>query len=216
MYRRSQIEQAISALLERGVRQPSTALRTRIKRLLETDRSLGRKPNSTDPEASNYAFFRETAPGSGFEVHFSPYEAFALLLGLQLMLHSWPQRFAVLVMRHVRRDLEKEYNRILSLDPTVLFDEKKIERNRQPGALAYETTAPAFLAIVSRYGLTRDKQMAPFASSVHSDIESASDWISKTIKGVGGGSSLFELTINAHLLSRELQRTRPRKRGRSS
>ena len=216
MFQRSQIEEAISTLLEPRVRQPSSALRTRVKRLLETDRLLGRKPNSSDPGERNYAFFREAAPGSGFEVHFSAYEAFALLLALQLMVHSWPQRFVVLVMRRIRCDLEKEHTRILKLDPAVLFDQRTIARNRQPGAIAYETSMPAFLTIVSPHGLTRDKEQAPFACSVHSNINSACTWVSQTIQGVGGGSSMFELTIAAHELARKLERTTPRKRGRSS
>jgi hypothetical protein len=215
MYQRSQVEEAISKLLEPRVRQPSSALRTRIKRLFETDRALGRNPGSNDPEEDRYAFFREAAPGSGFEVQFSSYEVFALLFALQLMAHNWPQRFAVLVMRRVRRDLEKEHDRILKIDPTALFDEKEITRNRTPGAIAYDTTEPAFLVIVSRYGLTRDMEKAPFACSVHSDIDSASEWVSKTVKGVGGGSSMFELTIAAHELARQLERTKPRRRGRA-
>jgi hypothetical protein len=215
MYQRSQIELAISNLLEPKVRQPSSALRTRIKRLLETDRALGRKPGSNDPEEGHYAFFREAAPGSGFEVQFSSYEGFALLLALQLMVHSWPQLFVVRVLRRVRRDLEKEYDRILKIDPAILFDEKAIARNRQPGSLAYDTTKPAFLVIVSQYGLTRDEEKKPFACSVHCDIGSASSWVAQTIKGVGGGSSMFELTIAAHALAQELQRTKPRGRGRA-
>jgi hypothetical protein len=216
MFKRNQVELAIANLLEPELRQLSSGLRTRIKRLLETDRAFGCDPRSDDPEKGNYAFFREASPGSGFEVWFSSYEAFALLLALQLMVHNWPQRFVVSVMRRVRRALEKEYERILKIDPAILFDAKAIARNREPGSLAYDTVEPAFLVIVSRYGISREQEKEPFACSVHSDIGSASSWVAQTIKGVGGGSSMFELTIIAHALAPALERTKPRSRGRTS
>jgi hypothetical protein len=60
-------------------------LRTRIKRLLELDRSMGRKLRSKDPEEANFGFFSEEAPGTGADISFSEYEAFALLNGLRIM-----------------------------------------------------------------------------------------------------------------------------------
>jgi hypothetical protein len=215
MFKRSQIEQAISSLLEPALRQPSSGLRTRLKRLLETDRGLACNPRSNDPEKVNYAFFRDAAPGSGFEVWYTEYEAFALLMGLLLMLHNWPQRFAVSILRRVRPALEKEHERILKLDPAALFDQKAIARNRAPGSLAYETTAPAFLAIVSRYGISREQEKGPYACSVHSDPGSANRWVEQTIKGVGGGATMFELTIITHQLAQALARTKPQSRGRT-
>jgi len=213
MFKRNQVEQAISGLLESGLREPSPNLKTRIKRLLETDRALSSNPRSNDPEKVNYAFFRENAPGSGVEVWYSGYESFALLLGLQLMSHNWPQRFATSVLRRVRVPLEKEHRRILQLDPAQLFDQKAIMRNAVPGAVAYPTAAPAFLTIVSNYGISRDQEGSPFSCSVHSDLASASNWVAQTTSGVGGGASMFELTIAAHWLDQSLAGTEPQGRG---
>jgi hypothetical protein len=98
-YKRNQIEEAISGVLEPRSPEPTSELRTRLKRLLETDRALGRVPRCADPERANFAFYSAEAPGSGVEVWFSEYEAFALLNGLRLMGHGWPQGFAVSVMR---------------------------------------------------------------------------------------------------------------------
>jgi hypothetical protein len=215
MFKRNQIDFAISRLTEPGAQEPSSQLKTRIKRLLETDRALGCNPRSNDVKKVNYAFFRKAAPGSGFEVWFSNYEAFALLLGLQLMHHNWPQGFAVSVLREVRKDLEKEHKRILRLDPGILFDEKAIAQALQPGAPAFDTIKPAFLVIVSHHGISPDQERAAYACSIHSNLDSGSDWVARTIKGVGGGSSMFELTVAAHALARELERTNPRPRGRS-
>ena len=94
-YKRNQIEEAISKLLEPVSLEPSSDLRTRLKRLLETDRALGRSLRSTDPGRAHYAFYSADAAGSGVEVWFSEYETFALLNALRLMGHSWPQSFAV-------------------------------------------------------------------------------------------------------------------------
>jgi hypothetical protein len=189
-------------------------LRTRIKRLLETDRALGLNPRSSDPEKANFAFFRDTAPGSGFEVWFSAYEAFALLLGLQLMAHNWPQRFVISVLRRVRPEMEKEHDRILKLDQKELFDPKAIERARRPGSHAFDTLHPAFLVIVSHHGLSADQEDRPYACSVKPDLGCATQWILKTTKGVGGGSTMFELTTMAHPLARALENARPQNRGR--
>jgi hypothetical protein len=214
MYKRNQIELAISNLLEPEAGKPSSGLRTRIKRLLETDRAFGRSSRTNDVEKANFAFFRDEAPGSGFEVWFSEYEAFALVLGLQLMQHSWTQRFVVSVLRRVRPSLEKEHKRILNMDSRELFDAKAIEAARRPGSHAYATTRPAFLVIVSHYGLSADQEDRPYACSVQKDLRTSAEWLQKTIRGVGGGSSMFELTIIAHRLAQALQQTTPQSRGR--
>src|SRR5437667_2173153 len=111
-YQRHQSEGAIAGALEPRSHDPTAELRTRLKRLLETDRALGRAPRSGNPERANHAFYSAEAPGSGVEVWFSEYEAFALLSGLRLMGHGWPQGFAVSVLRRVRPELEKEHARI--------------------------------------------------------------------------------------------------------
>jgi hypothetical protein len=215
MYKRNQIEAAISTVYERSAK-PSSGLRTRIKRLLDTDRTLGCSPRANDKEMQHYAFFRHAAPGSGFEVQFSAYDAFALLLGLQLMMHNWPQRFVVSVLRRAKTQLEKEFERILTLDPRILFDQKAIRKTWRAGSPAFDTLEPAVLTIVSHHGVSRDQEQGPYSCSVHSDLNSATDWISQTIKGVGGGSSMFELTVVAHAVSQALAHTHPLPRGRTA
>jgi hypothetical protein len=213
-YKRNQVELAISNLLEHEVGKPSSELRTRIKRLLETDRALGRNSRSSDSEKANFAFFRDSAPGRGFEVWFLAYEAFALLLGLQMMAHGWPQRFVVSVLRRVRSALEKELDRILKLRPKELFDKAAIARAREPGSPAFNTLHPTFLVIVSHHELSSDQEDEPYACSVQPDLGSASTWVRKTTKGVGGGSTMFEITVVAHQLANALERTKPHSRGR--
>jgi hypothetical protein len=122
-YKRNQIEEAIGRIFHPDSEKQ---LLTRLKRLLELDRALGRKHRSQDPEKANFAFFSEDAPGTGADISFSEYEVFALLNGLRIMQHSWPQGFAVSIMRRVRPNLESEHARILRQPPDKLFDMEAI------------------------------------------------------------------------------------------
>ena len=79
LYKRNQIEEALSRAFGEPSAKPSSELRTRVKRLLDTDRGLGRNTRSANPEVANYAFYSDDSPGRGVEVWFSNYEAFALM-----------------------------------------------------------------------------------------------------------------------------------------
>ena len=147
-YKRNQVEEAVRAALDRSDAEAASELRIRIKRLLETDRALGRGPHAGDLRR-RYAFYSGESPGSGLEVWFSAYEAFALLVGLLLMQHRWPQGTAVRLMREARPTLELEHARILGQDPKKLFDPVQIEKQAAPGMMAVDTTDPVFLAIVT-------------------------------------------------------------------
>jgi hypothetical protein len=82
-YKRNQIEEAIARIFAPKCEEPPSDLRTRIKQLLDLDRFMGRKPHSKDPEEANLGFFSQEAPGTGSDISFSEYEAFALLNGLK-------------------------------------------------------------------------------------------------------------------------------------
>jgi hypothetical protein len=213
-YKRNQVEDALSRVLEPRSQEPSSELRTRLKRLLETDRALGRIPGANDPARVNYAFFSADAQGSGVEVWFSEYEAFSLLNGLRLMEHGWPQSFAVSIMRRVRADLEKDHVRILNQDPKALFDKETIRRNAKAGDWAVENTDPVFLTIVSRSGEAPRERGEPIACSVHRGVDDAMRWAMQ-VSGGAGGFAMFELVTVAHALANRLARTEPRHRGRS-
>jgi hypothetical protein len=139
-YKRNQIEEAIARVFAPNREKPPE-LRTRIKRLLELDRSIGRKLRSKNAEEANFGFFSEKAPGTGAVVSFSEYEAFALLNGLRIMEHGWPQSFAVSIMRRVRLDLEREHARILRQCPDKLFNQQAILAGARPGDIAAPRTA---------------------------------------------------------------------------
>ena len=150
MFKRNQVEEAIARGTRTGAAKLSSKIRTPLRRLLDTDRDLGRQKRSADPERANFAFYSRDGSGRGVENWFSDYEAFALLTGLQLMRHGWPQGFAVAVLRRVKPELEKHHARILSQKPAVLFDNERIRQRAKPGDLAVDNTDPVFLAIISK------------------------------------------------------------------
>ncbi|MGE0038534.1 MAG: hypothetical protein AB7S93_23200 [Xanthobacteraceae bacterium] len=211
-FKRNQVEEALSRVFESEATEPTSELRTRIKRLLETDRSYGRSARSLDPVRANYAFFSEEAKGSGVEVWFSEYEAFALLNGLRLLNHGWPQTLAVQIMRRVRRILEPEHSRIMGQDPKALFDAAEIRRRAKPGDWAVDNTDPVFLSIVIRPGDTPENRSSPPDCSVCRGVQEAMKWAQQASGGLGG-FAMFEIVNLAHWLGRCLTGTEPRRRG---
>ena len=210
MFKRNQIEEAIACVLEPGAVKPSSEMRTRLKRLLETDRGLGRTKRSTDPERANFAFYSLDAPGRGGENWFSDYDAFALLIGLQLMRHGWPQGFAVAVLRRVKPELETQHARILKQNPVVLFDPQLISPRAKSGDFVVQNTDPVFLAIISR---DREDRSDPNPAAIFRGQDQLMRFINT--EGVGKGWTMFELVNSVHALSLALAKTRPRRRGRS-
>jgi hypothetical protein len=212
-FKRNQLEAAISRTFGEQSARPSSELRTRLKRLLEMDRSLGRNARSADPERANYAFYSSDSPGRGVEVWFSNYEAFALMTGLRLLQHRWPQSFPVAVLRRLRPQLEREHARILKQDPKILFDQKRIQENARPGDLYVDNTDPTFLTIVSREAHLKEGPTGTLPCAVCHGREQ----MFKFVKEQSARSwSSNELVTPAHALVLQLSKVQPRKRGRSS
>ena len=211
MFKRNQVDEAIASVLEPGSAKPSSEMRTRLKRLLETDRALGRNKRSPDPELANFAFSGIDAPGRGFENWFTGYEAFALLTGLRLMRDGWPQGLVVAVLRRVKRDLERHHARVVRQNPTVLFDADRIRQQARPGDLAVSTTDPVFLAINSK---NPEHHTGPNQAAICQGQAELMDFI-KTW-GPGQTWVVTELGTSIHALALALAKTVPRKRGRGS
>jgi hypothetical protein len=210
--KRNQIEDAISGVLGPRSTTPTAATRTRLKHLLETDRALGRDPDSRNPEFANYAFYSDEAPGSGVEVWFTEYEAFALVVALQLMGHGWPQGFAVSVLRRVRPEMEAQHSRILKQDPKWLFDQEEIRRNARAGDFAFDTVDPVLLVIVSKSGAPANEQQL-CECAVRRGVDEAMKFAGQASDGRGLWTT-FELATLAHRFSNALAKTVPRRRGR--
>jgi hypothetical protein len=209
-YKRNQIEEAIARIVAPNCEEPPSDLRTRIKRLLELDRSIGRKRRSNDAERANFGFFSEEAPGTGADISFSEYEAFALINGLRIMQHGWPQGIAVSIMRRVRLDLEREHARILRQDPAKLFDQQAIDATARPGDIAVDNTDPVFLTVAAREQYASDERQTRLCAVCQGLAK-----VSEFGRDVGASSvTRFEVATLAHRLHQELMKTKPRRRGR--
>jgi cytochrome c553 len=213
LYKRNQIEEAIARVFAPNRQKPLLELRTRIKRLLDLDRSIGRKPRSKDTEDANFGFFSEEPPGTGADITFSEYEAFALLNGMLILEHGWPQSFAVSIMRRARLDLEREHARILRQDPAKLFDPQAIRAQARPGYIEVTNTDPVFLTLASKaQHASDDTQAAPLCAVCH-----GREKVAEFTRAVGASSlTLFEVVTLAHKLHQELVETEPKPRGRAS
>jgi hypothetical protein len=212
-YKRNQIVGAIARVVVPNCKELPSELRTRIKRLLELDRSRGRRVRSTDAEEANFAFYSEEAPGTGTDISFSEYEAFALLNGLRMMDHGWPQSVAVSIMRRLRRDLEREHARILRQDPDKLFHPEAIRARARPGDIAADNTDPVYLTVASKAQPAADEGHRALSPAVCRGYES----VNKFRRQMGASSlTMFELVTLTHTLHTELMKTAPSPRGRGS
>jgi hypothetical protein len=212
-YKRNQIEEAIARIFYPNRQKPSSELRTRIKRLLELDRSMGRKVRYGDAEEANFAFFSEEAPGTGADISFSEYEAFALLNGLRMMDHGWPQSVAVSIMRRVRRNLEREHARILRQDPDKLFGWEAVRAGAHHGNIAADNTDPVYLTVASTAQPALHKGQKALVSAVCRGYQR----VGKFRRQVRASSmTMFEVVTLTHSLHMELMKTAPSPRGRGS
>jgi hypothetical protein len=168
-------------------------------------------PRSKDAEEANFGFFSAEAPGTGAVISFTEYEAFALLNGLRIMEHGWPQGFAVPIMRRIRPDLEREHARTLRQPWDKLFDQQTMLSRASPGVIAVDNTDPVFLAIASKPPRAPyEGERAPLSA-----VCRGFDKVSEFSRAVGASSmTMFEVATLAHRLHQELIKTEPRPRGR--
>ena len=148
---------------------------------------------------------------TGTEVWYSEYEAFALLIGMQLMGHGWPHNFAVSLLRRLRQELEKAHVQIVKKDRRKLFNQDAIRNSANPGSMAFNNTDPVLLTIVMKSGMGRSEQDAPYACAVCRGSDHAMQFIGQSRRG----GAIFELVNMTHDLSHALALTEPKHRGRS-
>lgn len=123
MYKRNQINEVLVwAIRATHSRLDDGAILLRVKRLLDNDRKNKPLPGGTTPPV--YAFFDDDAAGSGRDVTFSAYSAFALLIAFRLMSCGLTQGRAVFALRYFRESLEREHQRISKIDITPLLNAK--------------------------------------------------------------------------------------------
>jgi len=213
LYKRNQVEEAIFRTL--GARDERVKeVRFRIKRLLAADRRMA-DPSSARIGTRQYAFFDQEPPGSGNEVLFSGYEAFALLAAVILLEHGLPQATVVRVMRDVRGPFALAHADILKKDPASLFNEAALIAQAKPGMIAVGSTQPVFLVFIRLTASSASDVDGGSAIAVCRSAEELMRFI-KRHSVPGSGASYFEFAGLMHTLAANLSQTRPKKRGRGA
>jgi hypothetical protein len=207
-FKRNQLEEAIVRTLKASAAQ-ARDLRLKIKRLLLTDRRLGRGKRS-DRRADHYAFYSARPQGTGTEVLFTGYEVFAVMVGLIVLEHGIPQAKVVSILQELRSDFEAAHRNTLQMDPNVLFDPEAVQK--LPGLLAVDNTAPVFLAFVK---LDIGKGGVHAFISVCRGLDELGKFLEQH-SVPGSGATHFEFARLMHALASNLSQTRPIKRGRST
>jgi len=122
-HRRNQINEVlVRAIRASNSRLDDGAILLRVKRLLDTDRKSKPIPGGLTPAV--YAFFDNDAAGSGRDVAFSAYSAFALLIAFRLMSCGLTRGRAVHALRCFREPREREHQRISGADVASLLEVK--------------------------------------------------------------------------------------------
>jgi len=209
-YKRNQVEEAIFQTL--GARDARVdELKFRLKRLLVTDRRLGRDPD--EQQDRHYAFYSQKQLGSGIEVMFSAYEAFALLAAVMLLEQGFPQAGVVRVMRRVRKQLEAAHAQTLKKDPSTLFDQQAILAQAKPGMFGADNTDPVFLVFIKLTGSSVDTRLGGSRIAVCRGHDEFSAFLKKhSVPGMG--ATFFEYVRLMFELAVNLSQTRAVKRGR--
>ena len=199
------MEEAISRTLGEASSKPSSGLKTSIKRLLDLDRNLNRLPRSRDPERANFAFFDDAPPGRGVEVMFSAPNAYAVLTGVRMLDHGWPQSFVVSSLRQAKAQLAMRYRTIISTPA------KSIEATEhKPGEIAFSYPNSAFLLVISD-----SRTLASDGSGSYIRFfENQNSAFRFQMEKAGRSCSWFGLEGSARALHEHLLRSLPKHRGK--
>jgi hypothetical protein len=191
-FKRNQVEEAISRTLGERSKAPSADLIAQIKRLLDTDRSESK-------ELSKSAFITVKGEKQGHENQFSSYDAFALLLGVQMLQIGWSQTQVVKLLKRGRRELELFFRRLPSTEPP-----KAAPKASDPAV----SGSPAVGILFPSYDRTQTD-----SAKILTTIDAAS-LIGAVRTKAGQSISVFAVASKVEL-ERHLERALPRKRGRA-
>ena len=151
MFTRGQIEWAIAQATDRTQGpggEPRHDLKMKVKRLLDLDRKKGIDAAKPWPEFRRFAFLEGGLPGKGLAISYTPYDAFALLLGLRLLGSNVPQMAVIRLLRRIRLELEREHEQILRLLPERLAQSRHaLERKIKQGLLVEDPRKMVFLTV---------------------------------------------------------------------
>jgi hypothetical protein len=220
MFTRGQIEWAIAQVTGRTVRpggEPRHDLQMKLKRLLDIDRTKGIDAAKAWPEFRRFAFLEGGLPGKGFAIVYTPYDAFALLLGLHLLDSNVPQLTVIRLLRLIRPQLGREHERILRRSPDDLAEMKHgLERRIKEGLLVEDPRQMVFLVLPTGAGADllhrREQGTIELANIARSPAELVD--VVAYLTRISPPVLVFELINPAHRLAWWLERAPLVRRGR--
>jgi hypothetical protein len=125
----------------------------KLKRLLDIDRKQGVDAAKPWPEFRRFAFLEGGLPGKGFAIAYTDYDAFALLLGLQVLEANVPQLAVIRLLRSIRPNLQHEHKRILFHLPRALASRNiNLENKIKAGQMVKHPAKMVFVVISSGAG----------------------------------------------------------------
>jgi hypothetical protein len=205
-FKLNQVQEAIALTIDRRVVLRNEQ-KVRLKRLLLTDRRLGRPPKSRRFGGQHYAFYSDEAPGSGIEVMFTSYEVFAQLTALKLLEHGLPPIRVVEVMTEIRGQLAEAHAQILAKDSSALLDDDTIKAQAKP-----RSTDEIFLVTATfPPSSQRDKNGGSAVRICRGQAE-CMDFLLRQ-SPAGTAATLFPLARLMISLAENLSQVRPVKRG---
>ena len=119
VYKRGQVEWALwrfFSLCGPKAPKPPQVFLTRIKRLLEVDWMRDTSQDSEVPHP-RFAFRDERGKGKGRDTSYSLFNGCCLAFGLELLDVGFKQSEIVFLLRHLRDQLEREFQHILNIRP---------------------------------------------------------------------------------------------------
>ena len=119
-FRRGQLETAAWRFLAGSYSEnypPSSPFKARIKRVLNLDRE-GVHDDVGDASETFFAFSCTPPEGKGTEAAYTHFDSLCLTLALELLDCGFKQSEVVFLLRHIRKNLEKVYWRIMKTPPS--------------------------------------------------------------------------------------------------
>jgi hypothetical protein len=204
-FKRNQVEEAISRAVGERSAEPSSTLKMRLKRLLDVDRNL--KASSSKSARAPFAFYSKEPGGKGTEISFSIADVCALLIGVRMLDHGWPQNLVVSGLRQIRLDLAHRHEQILK---RPIFQRKS--EPSQAGELAFTHPDSDFLLVISDSGRNSKSSGEPYLRLFDNQTQAFAFQMEK----VGRSCSWFSLEGPARMLHEHLSNSLPKRRGRGS
>ena len=146
-FRRGQVERAIARIQKVSWIEVGTQLRelrADLKRLIDIDR----RPLAVELKSyeRRRAFADGVGPQTGIDAHYSPYQAFALLIAYRLTESGITQSRVVLFLRQIRPHLESAFEMLTSVEPAG-SDQQELERRILAGELVTKAKDSIFLLV---------------------------------------------------------------------